>query len=409
LKIVSLEIVNMATFTTIADGPIEVGFTSVGGMILSSAFWPVYTVTHVTISSGTITFTISGTFGAEVSSGSVFIASGFSLSGSSYSPNGTYTVTSGGSGSSSVSCTTADSDIDADATSGAIVNAVVPASTDSIVCAYANTLGGDNLAPVSYTFASLTISGGGSLVIGNAVAPTTINAAQVTGANTTGYVSLNIGSDLSTYVLKSSVVAASFVVTGHSNYPGGDAGTYPTTATSQAAQLATDQAAVLAAAGYIDSTQTVLGQQGTLDMTLYTLKSGVVAAAYTVTGHNNYSGGSAGTYPTSATTAAAQLVTDQAAVTAQAASILNSATILSVAGTFDEAARNTDPGQANVWTGTSYKILNVSKNGSKVASSITNLSAGNVKDGVTVGDVVGTFTGSGSGVDYPFMDIMLIP
>lgn len=54
---------------------------------------------------------------------------------------------------------------------------------------------------------------------------------------------------------------------------------------------------------------------------------------------------------------------------------------------------STDPGEANVWTGTSYTINGVAKNGSKVASSITNCSAGNVKSGVAIGDVTGTDKG----------------
>ena len=37
------------------------------------------------------------------------------------------------------------------------------------------------------------------------------------------------------------------------------------------------------------------GSTGTLDMSTYTLISGVVGAGYVLTGHNNYSGGSAGT------------------------------------------------------------------------------------------------------------------
>lgn len=45
-------------------------------------------------------------------------------------------------------------------------------------------------------------------------------------------------------------------------------------------------------------------------------------------------------------------------------SVLTSDTVQGSAGTFDEAARNTDPGEANVLTGTSYKIQNVDKNGS---------------------------------------------
>jgi hypothetical protein len=73
--------------------------------------------------------------------------------------------------------------------------------------------------------------------------------------------------------------------------------------------------------------------QGTLDLTTYVLISNVVSPSYVVTGNNNYVGGSAGTYPTSATTAAAQLVTDTAAVTAQQAGFPAETTILGVSGT----------------------------------------------------------------------------
>lgn len=47
-----------------------------------------------------------------------------------------------------------------------------------------------------------------------------------------------------------------------------------------------------------------------------------------------------------------------------AANVLTSDTVDGVAGTFDESARNTDPGEANVKSGTSYKIQNVAKSGS---------------------------------------------
>ena len=64
---------------------------------------------------------------------------------------------------------------------------------------------------------------------------------------------------------------------------------------------------------------------------------------------------------------------------------------------FNEAARNTDPGVANVWNGITYKILNVAKTGTKRASSITNCSAGNIKSGVTIDDVLGTYAAAISG------------
>ena len=141
--------------------------------------------------------------------------------------------------------------------------------------------------------------------------------------------------DMSTYVLKSNVVSAAYVVTGNNNYVGGSAGSYPTSATTAASQLATDEAAVTAAAAGITTATTILGVTGTLDMSTYVLKSNVVSAAYVVTGNNNYVGGSAGSYPTSATTAASQLATDAAAVTAAKASIVNTVTLLGVTGTLD--------------------------------------------------------------------------
>jgi hypothetical protein len=212
------------------------------------------------------------------------------------------------------------------------------------------------------------------------------------------------------------VVGTNFGVTGNSIV-----GAYPTTATSQAAQLASDQAAVMAGQADIKSSRTILGVTGTLDMSLYTLLSGVVSASFVVVGHDNYTGGAAGTYPTTATSQAAQLAADQAAVTAGKADILNTRTILTVTGTFDlaadeaaqyaaggaaqlvtdkaavtavkatiletttlltipgtllranvlvaaggtfdEAARNTDPGVASVEQGTAYKIQNVALTG----------------------------------------------
>lgn len=50
------------------------------------------------------------------------------------------------------------------------------------------------------------------------------------------------------------------------------------------------------------------------------------------------------------------------------ANVVSPETMNGDTGTFVEADRNTDPGEANVKTGTSYKILNVTKNGSYSAS-----------------------------------------
>jgi hypothetical protein len=108
--------------------------------------------------------------------------------------------------------------------------------------------------------------------------------------------------------------------------------------------------ALYTGAGYYGDPASLV--DGTVDMSLYTLISGVVAASWVVTGHSNYVGGSVGTYPTTATSQAAQLATDTAAVEAAKADVKSTRTILGVVGTFDveayEAARNTDPGVAYV-------------------------------------------------------------
>ena len=146
-----------------------------------------------------------------------------------------------------------------------------------------------------------------------AVFPATANVSTVetaygpTGAEYAG--SLN----MSLYVLIANVVDAAFVVTGNNNYVGGSAGTYPTTATSKAEQLAEDVAAVTAAAASIKDDTTILTVTGTYDFTT------ALAASY-------------------ADGQAAQLVTDKAAVTAAAGSIKDDATILTIAGTYDFTA-----------------------------------------------------------------------
>ena len=115
-------------------------------------------------------------------------------------------------------------------------------------------------------------------------------------------------------------------------------GSYPTSATTAAAQLATDVAAVTAAEAGITTATTILGVSGTLDMTLYTLISGVVSPSYVVAGQDNYSGGSAGTYPTSDTTAAIQLASDSETIYNLRSAILNTAELLGVAGTYAAVA-----------------------------------------------------------------------
>lgn len=76
---------------------------------------------------------------------------------------------------------------------------------------------------------------------GTTINPTTGTSGAVSGSFT----------HTADYVLKSSVVSKAFVVIGNDNFPGGDPGEYPTTATSKAAQLTDDRAAVNAVKAYI--------------------------------------------------------------------------------------------------------------------------------------------------------------
>ncbi|MDD4888317.1 MAG: hypothetical protein PHU85_00170 [Phycisphaerae bacterium] len=157
--------------------------------------------------------------------------------------------------------------------------------------------------------------------------------------------------DLSLYTLKSSVVGAAWVVSGHDNYAGGSAGTYPTEATSKAAQLAADQAVVLAAAASIKDDATVLGQAGTYDFLAennshyamgaqnqynqdfyaVTLKADKISDDTSILGVD----GTLDVAALEAAAAAAQLATDQAAVLANDDYILLGHSILSQPGAFD--------------------------------------------------------------------------
>ena len=127
----------------------------------------------------------------------------------------------------------------------------------------------------------------------------------------------------------------------------------------------------------------------------------IVDPKWVLTGHNNYVGGAAGTLvPVAAAYTQVGHYNYVAGVTngdAGACYVPSTGNVLKdvavgvspAVGTFDEAAMNTDPGQANVWTGVTYKILNANKTGAKHASDITNCSAANIVDGVTIDDVTG--------------------
>ena len=102
-----------------------------------------------------------------------------------------------------------------------------------------------------------------------------------------------------------------WVVTGHDNFVGGSHGTYPTTATSKAEQLAADRILVLAQAASIKDDATILGVDGTYDF-----------AAAIAAGHDaGYDEGLADQY-----------ILDVAVVRANAAFILDTAVVLSVPG-----------------------------------------------------------------------------
>jgi hypothetical protein len=93
---------------------------------------------------------------------------------------------------------------------------------------------------------------------------------------------------------------------------------------------------------------------------------------------------------------AAQLASDQAAIDAAKAGILETVTILSVVGTLPQAkvieshgGTFHDPANSEVWIGAAVGVS--PRAGTKRASSITNCTAGNVKNGVAIDDVTGTY------------------
>lgn len=102
--------------------------------------------------------------------------------------------------------------------------------------------------------------------------------------------------DMGLYALISDIVAVDNVVDGVPRYTGGSTGIYPTTATSQAAQLVTDQAAVTVEAGYLLTGHSILGIAGGLDLSDYVLIADVVAAEWVVPPHTTYVGGPVGEF-----------------------------------------------------------------------------------------------------------------
>lgn len=155
--------------------------------------------------------------------------------------------------------------------------------------------------------------------------------------------------NMSTFCLISSVVEAEWVVIGNVNRTGGDAGTYPTTATSKAEQLAADQAAVLVDAAKIKLGTTVLSQPGAYDY-VAAIAAGYEAGmgaqydvdrgeVFLVLAHIEIGttllgyAGALNIASLEAAAAAAQLTTDRAAVAAVAGSI--SSAVVGLLGTVD--------------------------------------------------------------------------
>jgi hypothetical protein len=146
--------------------------------------------------------------------------------------------------------------------------------------------------------------------------------------------------------------------------------------------------ASLPAVGNVTTAETAWGiasgTAGTLNMALYTLISGVVDASWVATGHDNYTGGAHGSYQTTATSYAVQLALDKAVVAAQAAGIILGTQFVwsdattTTPGTFDEAGRNTDPGIANVLSGTHYTIHNAALIGSYSSTIVIDLEVSDV-------------------------------
>src|SRR5574343_213796 len=216
------------------------------------------------------------------------------------------------------------------------------------------------------------------------------------------------------------IVIAQYVLEGHKNYVGGDDGTYHEAQTSEvnsgilfgassgltgtyspggtyaegeAAQLATDQAAVLAKAGSIKDDTTILGQAGTYDFTA------AIAAGYA-------SGEIAGQ--------AAQLITDKAAVDAAKASIKDDTTILTIAGTLDmelyvliSALPDKHYLYYTINRGDGIKgTLRASNIHTAAGAPGVNLLTDILKKDSIVDDITGTYEGEGSG-DYPDPDNVL--
>jgi len=236
--------------------------------------------------------------------------------------------------------------VDVDATEGTYHEAETTEVEDGVKFGPSSTYegsyaGGGGIDPKDIVGAAYVLTGhynytggaGGSLTLPAVGKVDTTNGAfGVGGSGSTPTLNMSL------YTLISGIVGATYVLTGHDNYTGGAGGSL-----------------TLPAVGKVDTTNGDYGVGGggstpTLNMSLYTLISGIVDATYVLTGHDNYSGGSGGTLtlpaggkvdttagafgvggtgttPTldvaaaQAAAAAGQLTTDRAAVGAVAASI----------------------------------------------------------------------------------------
>lgn len=176
----------------------------------------------------------------------------------------------------------------------------------------------------------------------------------------------------------SALTPASIVVSGEDRGDG-ITGSYPTTATSKAEQLAADQAEVATSSEYITYGVSILGQAGSYQTTAESkaeqyaadqLEVGASSASI-VTGVSIL--GQAGSYPTTATSKAEQLAADQAVVSESNMYILTGHTILGVDGTL-EASEPCDT-EALIAEG---RTLQLADDQSEVSSSVQWIVSGKI-------------------------------
>lgn len=157
---------------------------------------------------------------------------------------------------------------------------------------------------VDATTGTAYIPAASNVRFGTNVDATTGTCHVPTAAQTESGVSVDVSgtgtfTHTSDYVAKTDVVSASYVVTGHDNYVGGTGGTYPTTATSQAAQYAADHAVVSEASDNIDGGVSILEVEGT-GVTATDIQNAIAAALAEGVMVADYATGKAPLQPTTA-------------------------------------------------------------------------------------------------------------